>query len=161
MKAFIGVDPGESGAIAVLTPNSRATPITFAFRGQNAHEIVRFLKQVDPDCYCCLEEVSARGSAAGVQSAKSMFTFGLWYGRAEMALAAIGIANSKVAPHRWQNRFSLTRKRANETKVQKKNRHKSVAQDMFPQIKVTHATADALLIAVYCKELCTRGGNHG
>ena len=38
-----------------------------------------------------------------------------------------------------------------ESKTEWKNRLKGMAQQLYPDLKVTLATADALLIATYCK----------
>jgi hypothetical protein len=38
-----------------------------------------------------------------------------------------------------------------ETRTAKKNRHKDLAQRLFPKVKVTHAIADALLLAEWLR----------
>lgn len=51
-------------------------------------------------------------------------------------------------PGVWQKPFRLpTQKKAGNTA--KKNTHKARAQELFPGLKITHAVADALLIAEY------------
>jgi hypothetical protein len=59
-----------------------------------------------------------------------------------MALTAAGIPFERVRPQAWQKAMGCMSKGD-------KNITKRKAQELFPQIKVTHATADALLIATY------------
>jgi hypothetical protein len=59
-----------------------------------------------------------------------------------MALTAAGIPFTRVRPQIWQKELNcLTGGQKNITKQR--------AQELFPSIKVTHAIADALLIAKY------------
>ena len=82
------------------------------------------------------------------QGVTSMFNFGKSYGNLEAFLVAAAIPFERVTPSVWQREFGLIKKKG-ETHTQKKNRHKSLAQELFPSVKVTHAVADALLIAEY------------
>jgi hypothetical protein len=76
------------------------------------------------------------------QGVKSAFTFGNGFGHLEMALTAAGIPFTRVRPQIWQKELNcLTGGQKNITKQR--------AQELFPSIKVTHAIADALLIAKY------------
>jgi Holliday junction resolvasome RuvABC endonuclease subunit len=72
----------------------------------------------------------------------SAFSFGNGFGHLEMALTAAGIPFTRVRPQVWQKALGcLTKGDKNVTKRK--------AQELFPSIKATHATADALLIAQY------------
>src|SRR5262249_38817473 len=62
------------------------------------------------------------------------------YGALRMALVAAGIPFEQIAPSSWQKLMSC-RTGGN------KNVSKARAQQLFPQAHVTHAVADALLIA--------------
>jgi len=73
---------------------------------------------------------------------KSAFTFGEGYGRLQMALTALGIPYERVRPAAWQKAIGCMTKGD-------KNVSKRKAQELFPDLKVTHAIADALLIAEY------------
>jgi Holliday junction resolvasome RuvABC endonuclease subunit len=72
----------------------------------------------------------------------SSFTFGNGFGHLEMALTAAGIPFERVRPQVWQKAMGCMTKGD-------KNVSKRKAQELFPSMKVTHATADALLIASY------------
>jgi hypothetical protein len=75
---------------------------------------------------------------------KSAFTFGQGYGRLEMALTAANVPFKRVTPQVWQKSMKCLT-------GGDKNISKGRAQEMFPSLKITHATADALLIAEYAR----------
>jgi hypothetical protein len=79
---------------------------------------------------------------------KSAFTFGEGYGRLQMALTALGIPYERIRPAMWQKAMGCLTKGD-------KNVSKSRAQELFPSIKVTHAIADALLIAEHNRRTAT------
>jgi hypothetical protein len=79
----------------------------------------------------------------------SAFSFGRGYGNLEMALTAAGIPFERVRPQEWQKHMKCM-------SGGDKNVTKRRAQELFPSLKITHATADALLIAQYGVE---KGGN--
>jgi hypothetical protein len=59
-----------------------------------------------------------------------------------MALTAAAIPFTRVRPQVWQKELGCLTKGD-------KNISKRKAQELFPSMKVTHATADSLLIATY------------
>jgi len=73
---------------------------------------------------------------------KSSFTFGNGFGHLEMALTAAGIPFERVRPQVWQKAMSCMT-------GGDKNVSKRKAQELFPHIKCTHSTSDALLIAEF------------
>jgi hypothetical protein len=87
-----------------------------------------------------IEQVSS-SPQMGVVSA---FSFGRGYGNLEMALTAAGIPFERVRPQVWQKALNCLTKGS-------KNVTKQRAQELFPNIKCTHAVSDALLIAEYGK----------
>ena len=139
----LGIDPGQSGGIAVVTLTWAAAvkmpatekDILDEIRGWPADGTVAVIESVH---------------AMPGQGVTSMFTFGQNYGALRMALTAAGIPWKAVTPQKWQKHFGLTG--GKDDKTAKKNRHKAEAQRRFPKLKITHATADALLIALYAKE---------
>lgn len=82
------------------------------------------------------------------QGVSSVFTFGQNYGMLRGILAALGIKREFVTPQKWQKAMGCITPK-DWTKTRKKNFHKSKAQELFPGMKITHAIADALLIAEY------------
>ena len=149
MKTTIGIDPGVNGGIAWITngkPCVEKMPDTL----QDLWELLRDIAS-EGDCHAYLEEVhvapSFAKSADGKENkirmgSRSAFTFGRGYGNLEMALTAAGIPFTRVRPQVWQKELGCMTKGD-------KNVSKRKAQELFPSMKVTHATADSLLIATY------------
>ncbi len=135
----IGIDPGKSGGIAILDEGKVATYKLADLTERDLFELfdsLRFTATVAAH----LEKV-ASSPQMGVVSA---FTFGMGYGGLRMALVASGIPFETVTPAKWQRAMGcLTKGDKNVTKRK--------AQELFPNVKVTHAIADALLIAEYCR----------
>lgn len=89
-----------------------------------------------------LERVQAYAGSPMGKSA--CFEFGRGFGRLEGALAASKIPYDAIPPQKWQAALGcLSRGDKNITKAR--------AQALFPGLPITHATADALLLAVYCR----------
>ncbi len=149
MPVFIGVDPGKSGAIVALGDHpTEALTCVCKNTEREAWEFLRERANEAPgNSFAMIEKVSAMPK----QGVTSMFNFGMSYGFLRGILVAAQIPFEAVTPAKWQKRYGLIRKKG-ETDVQKKNRHKAVAQELFPTTKVTHALGDALLIAHYCRE---------
>lgn len=80
--------------------------------------------------------------------AQSMFTFGRNLGRLEGLLEGLGIPCRLVKARKWQDRFNLIQKKR-LTQTEKKNLNKECAERFFPEIKMTHYIADAMLISYY------------
>jgi Holliday junction resolvasome RuvABC endonuclease subunit len=141
-KITIGIDPGKSGGIAWIDETGRACvekmPDTLKDLWELIFNISGDYGIYKIECKAYLEQVSS-SPQMGVVSA---FTFGNGYGHLEMALTAAGIPFERVRPQAWQKAMGCMSKGD-------KNVTKAKAQELFPQIKVTHATADALLIATY------------
>lgn len=78
------------------------------------------------------------------QGVTSMFTFGKGYGFLRGCLSSGGIPFDDVTPQAWQKALGCLTKGD-------KNVSKAKAQQLFPHLKITHATADALLIGEYLR----------
>ena len=136
MSTIIGIDPGTNGGIAWITdgkPCVEKMPDTL----QDLWELLRDIA-VEGQCMAYLEQVHSSPQMGVVSS----FTFGNGFGHLEMALTAAEIPFERVRPQVWQKAMGCMTKGD-------KNVSKRKAQELFPQIKVTHAIADALLIASY------------
>ena len=137
MKLHLGIDPGINGGIAFIP--STGTPW--------AHK----MPETDKDLMELLRDATSIAQAKALielvhsspqMGVKSAFTFGEGYGRLQMALTALGIPYERVRPAMWQKAMGCLTKGD-------KNVSKRRAQELFPDIKVTHAIADALLIAEF------------
>ena len=143
-KITIGIDPGANGGIAWIDYNGKACvekiPDTLQDLWELLCDITSYPKSsIDGRSYKAYIEQVASSPQMGVVSA---FSFGRGYGNLEMALTAAGIPFERVRPQVWQKALGCMTKG-------NKNVSKSKAQELFPDRKVTHATADALLIAYY------------
>jgi Holliday junction resolvasome RuvABC endonuclease subunit len=87
------------------------------------------------------------------QGVASSFKFGVNYGIVRMALTAAGIPFEEVTPQAWQKALGITHRKKTETPSEWKNRLRARAQQLFPSVSLTLATADALLIAEYCRRI--------
>lgn len=149
MGIFVGIDPGKSGGIAWITESGNAAAVRMPETERDLWDLLKgMFDQFEPK-KVYLEKVGVM-PGEGVSSA---FSFGKNYGMLRGMLIATQMPFDDVRPLRWQKMFSLpTIKACGGSKVAKKNTHKAKAQQLFPQLKITHATADALLIAEYCRQ---------
>lgn len=143
---YIGVDPGRSGAICCTDADRVADVITTTDVSyiEMWKELTEYIH--GSVCVACIESVSAMPG----QGVSSTFKFGESYGALLMLLSAAGVSFTRVRPASWCKEFELKRD-SGETQSEWKNRHKVIAQELFPDVKITHATADALLISEYCR----------
>ena len=148
MKTIIGIDPGASGGIAWIDPDGRACVEKMPETLQDLWELIESIKTSGSNearlwkacgsITAYLEEVHSMPG----QGVASSFKFGRGFGNLEMALTAAGIPFERVRPQKWQAALGCLTKGD-------KNVSKRKAQELFPDQKVTHATADALLIAEF------------
>lgn len=137
---ILGIDPGKSGGFAIVTDiNGEA----HAFDKLTPTDIVLLLKHLPhPIEVAYIEQVSAMPK----QGVCSVFAFGQNYGWWQGVLNALGIPIERVSPLKWQT-YMKCRTGGN------KNISKARAQEIFPYTKMTHAIADALLIAEYGRRI--------
>ena len=139
----IGIDPGTNGGIAWIAdgkPCVEKMPDSLRDLWDLICDITNHPRStVDGRKYKAYIEQVHSSPQMGVKSA---FTFGNGFGHLEMALTAAGIPFERVRPQVWQKAMGCMTKGD-------KNVSKRKAQELFPSMKITHATADALLIASY------------
>jgi crossover junction endodeoxyribonuclease RuvC len=139
----IGIDPGVNGGIAWIT-DGRLCAEKMPETAQDLWELIcdiQCANVIFPKRSACKAYIESVHSSPqmGVVSA---FTFGYGFGQITMALTAAGIPFERVTPQKWQKAMGCLTKGD-------KNVSKRKAQELFPAMKITHATADALLIAEY------------
>jgi hypothetical protein len=158
MRTVLAIDPGGSGGLAWI--DAWGTAVARKLDGMTEADIAAYLRDLrtiseSTPLFAYIEQVGAnRGKGDRRQGASSMFTFGQSYGFLRGCLIALQIPFEQVRPQVWLPAMGL-RGAKDETQTQKKNRHKAKAQQMFPQLKPTHATADALLLAAYGRRQLT------
>lgn len=147
-KIIIGLDPGSSGAIAVLDSDGKVIDVTKM--PETCLDIYCYLADAMKDAdetICCLEDV---GHGIPGQSSSATAKFARHCGHLEMALTALKVKTITARPQLWQKIYHLGRS-SEYSKHEWKNRLKAKAQQLFPNIKVTLINADALLIAEYAR----------
>lgn len=134
----VGIDPGQAGGIAI-----------FSGKGQSAYR----MPDTERDVYDLLENVEGENDAyisvflesvhsMQGQGVSSSFKFGRGYGFLRGIITALKYPLHDVSPQRWQKALGCL-------SGGDKNVTKQKAQQLFPKLKITHATADSLLIAEY------------
>lgn len=145
-KAWVGIDPGKTGAAALIT-------------GEGTHEILDY--PGDPSLIVerfrewslhyeinmvALEKVGARPG----QGVVSMFTFGRNLGAWEGIISAFSIPFMMPTPRQWQKGL-VDQKAGPDTKT----RSLVTARRRFPDASLSrkkdHGRADALLLAVWAR----------
>ena len=131
---YIGIDPGKSGGIAILDDTGM-----YAIKmPETEKDLFDYLKDNAYDSFCVIEQVHAMPG----QGVTSMFNFGASYGGLRMALIGNNIPFETVTPQKWQKVLGCRTQGD-------KNVSKRKAQELYPELKITHALADAILIAHY------------
>lgn len=135
---FVGVDPGSSGAIAIIDEFG-AYVADLKLKDQTPHDVWEWLDTRTAEA-SKLSAAIERVHSMPKQGVASSFKFGFSAGFLHGMLVAAGIPFDDVTPQKWQKELScLTRG--------DKNISKTAAQRRWPEVRITHANADALLIA--------------
>ncbi len=163
---YVGVDPGASGGLARYGPSFLSDSVTSYHHRHlpmpdTERDVWEWFEEVASDARSQRWQVKAFiekfGGYVGGDGFKAlgsaMFNFGWSYGLLRMALTAAEIPFEEVTPQRWQRSMGVTPRdnKGGESKTAFKNRLKQLAQQLYPQDKVTHATADAILICEFCR----------
>ncbi len=186
---FIGIDPGESGAICILDRHG-CSPLVHAMPG-DIDSLFKAIMGLPTPCFIEMEKVS--GFAGAGRPGSRMFTFGAGYGRLQAFIVAkakiqTGVRHGEVTPQTWQKSLGIPRRRKHaqtvqaicqrgkrkgqmidkkiggETDSEWKGRLRSEAVKLFPSSEFHKDHADAVLIAYYCSvtkaaEAILRGGD--
>lgn len=145
MRYYIGIDPGVGGGLALLNEEGRA--IATSKMPETDADLLALLR-----AWADKENPRVGATRAALEFVRSSpqmgvvsaFTFGRGYGALRMALCAAGIPYDEVTPQKWQAAIGC---RSHGDKNVTKRR----AQELFPGMTVTHAVADALLIAEWSR----------
>ena len=137
-KYFLGIDPGITGAFALIDTDGEY--IVHDFDGEQL-----LAELLLPIQFAVIEQVHAMPG----QGVVSMFNFGKNYGWYQGLLTALRIPYALVTPATWKKGVVFPTDGATP-----KERSLTVARRMFPKAnlkaKSHHNRADALLLARYC-----------
>lgn len=156
MTLTIGIDPGLSGAIAVINQDGNIElhdcPI-FSIGKKNKYnpsqmaELLRQYKEPEKTLLVGIEKVHSMHG----QGVASTFTFGEGFGIWLGILAALGIPHELITPQSWKKSMM------DGQGAKDKDTSRLLAMRLFPdachqlQLKKHHGRADALLIAEFLR----------
>lgn len=151
MKTIIAIDPGASGGIAVLRCDGTVMAWPMPDTEQDVCDLIgeQWSAQWHSPSLIAVFVERVGGYAGKRQPGSAMFKFGFNCGVIEGCLRTLKLPTAYVRPQQWQKHFSLGTATACATKTIWKGKLKSEAQRRFPHLKVTLATADALLLMEY------------
>ncbi len=153
-KFILGVDPGFTGAIALLSLETGVLnivdmPVVTGTKGRTEIDLPGLLtltRPTVPGVLAVLEFVAARPG----QGAPATFRFGQGYGALQMAMAAHKIPVQYVTPAKWKKHFGLSKdKGASRGLANQRFPHNA---EEFRRVK-DDGRAEAALIALYGKEV--------
>lgn len=161
-KTICSVDPGSKGGIAYILAGT-AKPVAYSMPETQGDILDSFRALAcgsDGERIAFLEQVGGyiQGNAA---PGSAMFNFGENFGFVKGVLMALGFRLEMVRPQHWQKALMLgtagvEKGDSKSVKAKKKrdfkNRMKEHAQRLYPDVKVTLNTADALLLLEYGKQ---------
>ena len=142
---YLGIDPGKGGGISFI----KETGIASAFKcPETPIEIVKLIKKETKGFRkkrAMIEKVHSMPRDGGVSAFSVGCNYGTWLG----ILCALNIPYQTVTPQKWQKTYWPLPKE----KKSRKHRLKDKAYKLYPGAKNTLATADAVLIGHYFKNL--------
>jgi crossover junction endodeoxyribonuclease RuvC len=153
----IGIDPGLTGAVAVLSdypllavpmPVTDYSPTGFVKRAVDLYALADLLVRY-PSATVYLERVNAMPG----QGVAGMFSLGMSYWGVAGVAAGLGLPVKLVTPQEWKRYFGLSAD---------KDMARQLAQRLFPDVdlsrKKDHGRAEALLIAKYGLDMEAKAG---
>lgn len=143
---YMGIDPGKGGGWAVLRADGTVWCV-----GKNA-DVDGLRSALSWDNLKIMLEKVWSSPQMGVVGA---FSFGESFGYLQGLLFGRAYEPHIITPQKWQREMGLIQKgrTQGEGDTAKKNANKEMAERLFPNQRITHAWADALLIAEYCRRV--------
>jgi hypothetical protein len=150
---FIAVDPGSSGAAVVREVGGKIIDVMAYHEPDDVVTMLHSLKGIfavgGKPSFALIERVWA----SPVMGVSSAFAFGENYGGWVMAFKMAGIPVACVTPQQWQR---VVAPDIQDSGNDRKKALKQLAVERFPDLKVTLAICDALLLSDY---VCDRFKN--
>ena len=151
-KIFVGIDPGKNGGAAVINEMIDGEPIITFRCPKTPRDMALSLMSTIPvgvsyeDVLVLVEHVHAMPKNGVV----SMFSFGQNLGHWEGILGAFELDVEYAGPRTWMGHYDC---KPNMDKKDRKRYLRGLAEELFPNIKMTFNISDAILIANYNKEM--------
>jgi crossover junction endodeoxyribonuclease RuvC len=145
-SAYLGIDPGRTGAAAIITPDGYCDVADWPGDPVAAADLLRSWLVEYSVKLCALERVASRPG----QGVSSVFRFGVNFGTWQGLLAALAIRYVMPTPQAWQKGIVVL-----SDGDDPKTRALAVARRLYPDadlsLKKHHGRADALLLANYAR----------
>ena len=144
--SYAGIDVGWSGGIARIDDGwEKVRPFAVKFEGLTGRDLAYAVSNaLRSDGHHVRMVLLEKAQAFPGQGVISMFRYGEMFGMLQGILNSLDVPWDFVRPQEWQKAMKcLTHG--------DKNISKAKAQRLFPGVQMTHAIADALLIAEFCR----------
>jgi len=145
-KAYIGIDPGASGAMAIIRGR---TVIVLDFEDPSALSILKEINLIKQPCKAVIEKVASMPGQGVSSTFKFGTNFGAWIGRLE----ALDIPFDFVTPQKWKKAMFDSMPRGDDVKAMSVNRALRIYPTMADRLKrkKDHNRAEAILLAEYAR----------
>ena len=161
---IIGIDPGLSGAIAVLENNKVLSIFEMPVMSEgkknkrqlNSAQLVTLLKDnisENEEVSVVVEQVNAMPG----QGVTSMFNFGQTFGAIKGVCAALRLPIFFVRPSKWKKHFELINSSKDSSRTKAIEMYPSLSDDLAKKKDVNKS--DAILIARFYSETRLNKGN--
>ena len=151
-KIFVGIDPGINGGVAVISEIPDKENI-LAFKCPDTPTKMAYALMASipenvsyEDVLVLIEHVHAMPK----QGVVSTFTFGKNLGHWEGICGSFELDVEYAGPRTWMGHYDC---KPNLSRRERKRYLRGLAEELFPNIKMTFNVSDALLIANYKKDL--------
>jgi len=154
---FIAIDPGASGAYVIRRPDGTLSQIGEYGDPQDVVKVCAYLRANNLSVFPIVAVIE-KVWGSPVMGVSAAFAFGENYGGWCMAMRVAGIPLFGVTPQAWQKVVAAD---VVGQGPERKRQLKARAAALFPDYRVTLATADALLLSQYCVEQFRAGAPLG
>lgn len=155
-KIILAIDPGASGGLAWSATAGGEVQILSMPKTEG--EVAEHLREIvtaaggSGNVTAYMEQVGGYVRTEGGQPGSAMFKFGRGYGFLLGVCAALCVSVELVTPQRWQKGMAAG-VRAGLSRADWKRKLKAQAERLFPGLRVTLSTADALLILAWARKV--------
>ncbi len=154
---IIGIDPGLSGALAILSNNRVESIIEMPVMAEgkknkrqlNSAQLVKLLKdkiKSEEETIVVVEQVNAMPG----QGVTSMFNFGQTFGAIKGICAALGLPIYFVRPAKWKKHFDLINSSKDASRTKVIEMYPALSDELSKKKDVNKS--DAILIARFYSE---------
>ena len=161
---IIGIDPGLSGAIAILQEKKVLNIFDMPVMSEgkknkkqlNSAHLVKLLRDnlvENEETSVVVEQVNAMPG----QGVTSMFNFGQTFGAIKGVCAALGLPIFFVRPSKWKKHFELINSSKDSSRTKAIEMYPSLSNDLAKKKDVNKS--DAILIARFFSETRLNDGN--